>query len=973
MDASYEKALQAIRQAKEENAQTLDLIAYQLTVLPKEIAELKNLQMLNLGGNQITALPKEIAELKNLQILYLDGNQLTVLPKEIAELKNLQMLNLSNNQLTGLPKEVAELKNLQTLILYGNQLTALPKEVAELKNLPTLDFGGNELTALPKEIAELKNLQILYLDDNKLTVLPKEIAELKNLQTLNLGANKLTALPKEIAELKNLQTLNLGANQLTALPKEIAELKNLKPNKGKEDWEKGLSLRGNPFPFQIPDEVFEEDPEVLLKTILDLQEAHRAGALVKLNELKVILLGDGEAGKSALVERLMHDRWSGKKSATQGIDIWKWRPEEVQFNIWDFGGQEIMLALHQFFMTDRTLYILAVNARANNQNDDQTDNWLNLIKTYGKDSPVIVAYTKIDDNGESFKLAENELQQAYPKNIVEFIRTSSCERIGIDELKTCITETLQSPELKHVRDDLPKNWIAVKEAVEARQKDRDYLNLNEYYAICNANGCTDNDTQLRLLDLLQILGIVYNYGKRDEPSQTNVLKPEWVTKGIYAIINNNTLFQNKGKLHPRDLPDILQSAGNYKDKYHVITGLMEQFELCYQLDKEHFLVPSLLPKDEPPLLDEHFTEGLRLQYAYEFLPDSLMPRFITRMRQYNQSYWLKGVIIKKDNTQALIKADTRQRKILITVTGEGRKRATLDIIRHEIDDLNTELKGTKHEILVPIPGYPEATPFRFDRLLLLDEMGVQEELHEDLKMKFPVKELLDGIMPEAERERRRNAGKETGSLRGRYGGGQMEEENFAFEPKKPDLAPTNNLNMNKTKIALGLIAAAILVFVVYQMFSAKRPSELGVSKDGFSLKTGEEPNPATSTEKVAEISTLTVIGSIKINGKNIAAHDVARVYVKGNNLVQPVLPSNNQFRLQGVPSPKDNLIEIALDFKNGLSAAQMLPLPKPQNGVADLGELLITFQPPTGGQKGKNAPPTIIINNQNIQNSEQSQ
>ncbi len=940
MDASYEKALKAIRQAKEDN-----------------------LTLLDLSGNKLTALPKEIGELKKLQKLELSQNQLTALPKEIAELKNLQDLNLQNNQLTELPKEIAELKNLQRLYLGSNQLTVLPKEISELKNLKTLDLNDNKLTSIPKEIAELKNLLEFYLTLNQLTALPKEIAELKNLQALALGGNQLMTLPKEIVELKNLQTLYLYDNQLTALPKEIAELKNLQT----------LDLRGNPFPFQIPDEVFEEDPEVLLKTILDLQEAHRAGALVKLNELKVILLGDGEAGKSALVERLMHDRWSGKKSATQGIDIWKWRPEDVQFNIWDFGGQEIMLALHQFFMTDRTLYILAVNARANNQNDDQTDNWLNLIKTYGKDSPVIVAYTKIDDNGESFKLAENELQQAYPKNIVEFIRTSSCERIGIDELKTCIAETLQSPELKHVRDDLPRNWIAVKEAVEARQKDRDYLNLNEYYAICAEKGVADNDTQLRLLDLLQILGIVYNYGKRDEPSQTNVLKPEWVTKGIYAIINNNALFQNKGKLHPRDLPDILQSAGNYKDKYHVITGLMEQFELCYQLDKEHFLVPSLLPKDEPPLLDEHFAEGLRLQYAYEFLPDSLMPRFITRMRQYNQSYWLKGVIIEKDKTRALIKADTRQRKILITVTGEGRKRATLDIIRHEIDDLNTELKGTKHEILVPIPGYPEATPFRFDRLLLLDEMGVQEELHEDLKMKFPVKELLDGIMPEAERERRRNAGKETGAPKSRYSGGQLEEENFAFEPKKPDLASTNDLNMNKTKIALGLIAAAILVFVVYQMFSAKRPSELGVSKDGFSLKTGEEPNPATSTEKAAEISALTIIGSIKINGRNIAAHDVARVYVKGNNLVQPVLPSNNQFRLQGVLMPKDNLIEIALDFKNGLSAAQLLLLPKPQNGVADLGELLITFQPPTGGQKGKNAPPTIIINNQNIQHSEQSQ
>ena len=57
-------------------------------------------------------------------------------------------------------------------------------------------------------------------------------------------------------------------------------------------------------------------------------------------------------------------------------------------NIWDFGGQEIMHSTHQFFFTKRTVYILVVNARQN-ENKDKTEKWLKRIESFGGDSPVI--------------------------------------------------------------------------------------------------------------------------------------------------------------------------------------------------------------------------------------------------------------------------------------------------------------------------------------------------------------------------------------------------------------------------------------------------------------------------------------------------------------------------------------------------------------------------------------------------------
>ena len=34
--------------------------------------------------------------------------------------------------------------------------------------------------------------------------------------------------------------------------------------------------------------------------------------------------------------------------------------ERVRLNVWDFGGQEIMHATHQFFLTTRSLYLVVL-------------------------------------------------------------------------------------------------------------------------------------------------------------------------------------------------------------------------------------------------------------------------------------------------------------------------------------------------------------------------------------------------------------------------------------------------------------------------------------------------------------------------------------------------------------------------------------------------------------------------------------
>ena len=51
--------------------------------------------------------------------------------------------------------------------------------------------------------------------------------------------------------------------------------------------------------------------------------------------------------------------------------------------------------------------------------------------------------------------------------------------------------------------------------------------------------------------------------------------------------------------------------------------MMKKFELCYDIEPDKsFLIPDLLPKDEPFTGDQEWNGALAFQYHYNVLPSS---------------------------------------------------------------------------------------------------------------------------------------------------------------------------------------------------------------------------------------------------------------------------------------------------------------------------------------------------------------
>ena len=728
------------------NLQVLFVRNNQLTQIPSEIGALVNLQTLDVSNNQLTRIPPEIGALVNLQTLDVDNNQLTQIPSEIGALVNLQYLIVSNNQLAQIPSEIGALVNLQYLIVSNNQLAQIPSEIGALVNLQYLSVDYNLLTQIPSEIGALVNLKTLYVHSNQLTQIPSEIGALVNLKTLYVHSNQLTQIPSEIGALVNLQNLGVSGNLLTKLPVSMNGLKSIKE----------IYLHNNPS-LNIPPDILGPTYEDVIKKrltpanpkdILEYYFRTREGKR-PLNEAKLILVGRGEMGKTSLVNRLVHKKFNKRQRKTDGIKISEWdlelkKKDKVRLNVWDFGGQDIMHGTHQFFLTERSLYLLVLDGRGGLEDND-AEYWLKLISSFGGNSPVVVVLNKI--NAHPFDLNRNALKEKYPF-IKEFIKTDCEDNTGIALLLKTIKRETNS--LENLRTPFPAVWFKIKE--EISKIDENYLSFEQFKEFCKKHGEAEDKAHELLAGYLHQLGIALNY--KDDPrlSDKHVLNPHWLTNGIYKILNSKLLDEKKGEITADDLPKILDKK-NYPANMHCfLLDLLKRFELCFNFPdgQDHFLIPELLDKQEPKEVKNFIAEEcLNFQYHYTILPNGLLPRFIVRTYTLSegQKRWRSGVILQLDGCKALVKADVAEKKVFISIQGPSEKRRRLlTLIRSDFERIHADIKNLLPNEMVPIPGAPKTT-ILYNKLLELEKTNSStcQEYVDGNIVTVNVRELLNGV------------------------------------------------------------------------------------------------------------------------------------------------------------------------------------------------------------------------------------
>ncbi|MBE0682644.1 MAG: hypothetical protein IH589_12090 [Anaerolineales bacterium] len=620
---------------------TLHLKKNQLMALPESIGNLARLDWLTIGDNQLTALPVSIGNLAQLHLLDLNNNQLMVLPESLGNLAQLHSLNLFNNKLTTLPVSLGNLAQLHSLELSNNKLTALPVSLGNLAQLHSLGLSNNQLTALSESIGNLTQLDSLNLSNNQLTVLPESLGNLTQLQDLILNDNPLTALPKSLgrftmlkirlkeipanrrktdgylaiciseAQMRivseslgwftKLKSLDLSSTKLTKLPEGLDRLEELQslfldenqltdlsPFLAKLEYLKELNLNANPL-----------NPELAeaYKQGLDSVKAYlraKAEAQITLNEAKLILVGEGEVGKTCLMDALLDNPWQ-EHDTTHGIKIKPIKlthPDtqtEITLNGWDFGGQRVYRPTHQLFFSAPAVYLVVWKPREGPQQGFVKE-WIKLVKHREPDAKILVVATHGGPQQRQPDIDRQELWDLFGRETVaDFFFIDSKpdahgNRKGIDELKLAIARL--AAELPEVGRSVPKSFQDVRETLQARSVP--YLPLDEVLAICRAHKMDDEIARL-FITISHRLGHLTHYQHDPALRDIVILRPDWLATAISYIFDDEVTRAAHGLVRFSRLNHLWDDPTRGADSRYPATlhpiflRLMERFDLSYRV------------------------------------------------------------------------------------------------------------------------------------------------------------------------------------------------------------------------------------------------------------------------------------------------------------------------------------------------------------------------------------------------------
>lgn len=722
-----------------------------LLYIPEEISNLKELEVLSLMHNSIQTLPKEIEKLLNLKYLGLNGTSITQIPNTLEKLIHLQYLYLGKTKITELPIELSHLKELLRLALWETELKELPEWICSFSKLKGLYLGRSKnIQFLPQNLGDLVNLEELYLDGTGITELPESFSNLINLRNLQLNDTKIQKIPR-LNPMKHLISCNLSNMVIEKIPKEFITAKmNIYTNTNSHiGTRNGLFLYNTKLLCQ-PISLFSHEKEFIY--------AYYKESKVHLNESKIVFLGDGESGKSHIIRRIQNNGQlveAIKYQATPGIDIVPKQceidNEYMNLQLWDFGGQDILHSMHRFFLTDRTLYVIVVNARDNTQNE-RARYWLNNVKSFANGCPVILVLNKIDQN-PSAGFNETLLKNDYPQ-IKNILKMSALEDTSVqfNYLTEKIFETIKT--FDSYAMEFPISWNKIKLALT--NMDENYIVDENYRLLCKKNNVDDPNIQNWLLEWFHDLGVSFNYRKKDILlGGYMVLKPQWITNAIYIILFNAKELAKNGVISKENIVALLENPPKSVEDitYNIseipyIIGVLRRFDISYEIDDNHEFLPMLCEENEPDSV-QSFISNDCLEYfmEYEYLPNNVLHKLMIRMRNNLQKdkIWLTGMFLSEheEGVSAIIRM--HEKKLEIFIKSENADlispKEYLREIRGHLSNINKELGLNAQDTLVyKEDNLREEIPY--DTLLILLNERQTTYFSTTFRKKLSVKALL---------------------------------------------------------------------------------------------------------------------------------------------------------------------------------------------------------------------------------------
>lgn len=511
------------------------------------------------------------------------------------------------------------------------------------------------------------------------------------------------------------------------------------------------------------------------------------------NQVRAIFIGNGEAGKTSLIRRLHNEAVvEGKEKMTPGIEIRSWpvSDTDLQAKLWDFGGQVVGHSTHQFFLREDCVYILVLNGRSELNANDQAEYWLEHVKAFGKNAPVMLVGNKHDLMPVNLDMGA--LKEKYP-NITGFYPLSCVDRRKkyarlFETFKLDLIDQFLELNIHQVL--FSKNEFLLLESLrelsasQSLIKHEDYVSLCKEFDVGGQNGLSQHD----LLGLLDKLGEIVHFSGLSHLGKY-VLNPRWLTYGVYTLLYSEEINQTpQGELTDSQVVAILtaaavtdehgQSLEFSREHCSFVIESMQEFKLCYRLesDRHRIIFPDKLPPNQPdlPMFEHSYSHCLSFEFQFRgFLPRHVMPMLIVSRHGNikDKLVWQNGAIFSFSDLKVIarVQVDYYDRMLTIRVMPDTRSglrksgvKEVLEIFRDEVKSILNRMTAIEYEEKVLLP---KDAAFEEDmNVFMLDEKASYQQLIATAEMgrtefisnsgcRYDLKKVLGEILTDEKREK----------------------------------------------------------------------------------------------------------------------------------------------------------------------------------------------------------------------------
>ncbi|MDN3692284.1 leucine-rich repeat domain-containing protein [Chryseobacterium tructae] len=661
----------------------------------------KILDLGNCGLGDLEVIP-ELFECTHIEVL--------ILSNEWAEYKNGKWRKLTSknkgnkNSIKSLPELMNELSELKVLVCggdwneYNNQkwnrwgITSLTS-ISKLSKLEYLNLSNNELSNIIG-LKKLTSLKVAHLNNNKISKV-ELLNELNNLKELYLSNNKIKTVDF-ISKLESIETIDLHNNFI----RDIRPITRIIDRIGisNDKWELNtLNIAKNPLELP-PMEIVNLGKDEVLGVLDDIE---KRGRYIN-KDIKVILVGNSEVGKSTLVKYLDKENgleddhlptlWMEEKIINSKYSV-NTIGEECLLHIFDFGGHDYYHDTHHLFYSTNTIYLLLWDKETNNLNSRKITQrtrenleiaietqdypiryWLDSVKFYTKDveadnfefvikrevtydSPLLLIQNKVDDASNIIFQNSKALKSDY-SFIYDMINISIKPKRNLDHFDSLFLEMLNKMNI--IGAVLPKFYEAIKNNINS-YKGKPVLTFLEFMSYCNGiiQDPIDNSQAKRLVKYLEQVGLVLCKSK--DTDEKIYIDKKWVIENMHKVLEK--LMEKKGEFK-RDY--VVRILGTDDDKVDDLLLMMEEFKIIFKNPySDVYIAPLYLPKIPDGKIKLFLNENQITYRRFEFkgfiqknVILSIFQKFGTLFSSDKNKdifyYWKDGLIIKNPNTEEII-------------------------------------------------------------------------------------------------------------------------------------------------------------------------------------------------------------------------------------------------------------------------------------------------------------------------------